>query len=148
MEGRMSKKSLVLVLAVFVVSAALSAQATKTVTSHNGVCQVTVPASWQVNAMFGSAKSADKKVSVSLSSPIHSTSLHETTQSASMMYPGDKVVKSTAGEFQMEGVSMNNKPNVYRGIQLPGKVCIVEVIYEAGTADDARRIALSLKAGK
>jgi hypothetical protein len=65
-----------------------------------------------------------------------------------MVYPNDKVTKSTAAEFQMEGLSMNNKPNVYRGIQLAGKVCIVEVIYESGTAADARAIAESLKAAK
>jgi len=29
-----------------------------------------------------------------------------------------------------------------------GKVCIVEVIYESGTVDDARKIAMSVKAGK
>jgi hypothetical protein len=98
--------------------------------------------------MFGIANSADNKVNVSVTSPIRTTSLGDTKQNAPMVYPGDKVVKSTADEFQMEGVSMNNKPNVYLGIQLPGKVCIVEVIYVSGTADDARRIALSLKAGK
>jgi hypothetical protein len=48
----------------------------------------------------------------------------------------------------MEGLSMNNKPTVYRGIQLNGKVCIVEVIYESGTLDDARKIAESLKPAK
>ena len=65
-----------------------------------------------------------------------------------MLYPSDKIAKSTASEFQMEGLSMNNKPNVYRGIQSAGKVCLVEVIYESGTLDDARKIAASLKIAK
>jgi hypothetical protein len=126
----------------------LFAQAGKPVTSHNGVCQVTVPASWSVNTMFGIANSADNKVSVAVSSPIRTTSLDETKKTAPMVYPNDKVTKSTPAEFQMEGLSMNNKPNVYRGIQLPGKVCIVEVIYESGTVADARAIAESLKSAK
>jgi hypothetical protein len=37
---------------------------------------------------------------------------------------------------------------VYRGIQLAGKICIVDVTYETGTADDARKIAATLKGAK
>jgi hypothetical protein len=144
----MLKKSVLPSLVVFAASPILFAQAGKPVTSHNGVCQVTVPGSWTVNTMFGIANSADNKVSVAVTSPVHTTSLDTTKQMAPMVYPQDKVTKSTAAEFQMEGLSMNNKPNVYRGIQLTGKVCIVEVIYESGTLDDARKIAESLKPGK
>ena len=144
----MLKKSVFLALAAITASPILVAQAGKPVTSHNRVCQVTVPASWSVNGMFGIANSADNKVSVAVTSPVHTTSLNDTKQMAPMVYPQDKVIKSTASEFQMEGLSMNNKPNVYRGIQLTGKVCIVEVIYESGTVDDARTIAESLKSAK
>jgi len=144
----MISKFALLILAASAASPVLLAQATKPVTSHNGVCQVTVPASWSVSGMFGIANSPDNKVSVAVTSPIRTTSLDETKQSAPMVYPNDKVVKSTPGEFQMEGLSMNNKPNVYRGIQLPGKVCIVEVIYESGTLADARAIAATLKSAK
>lgn len=144
----MSKKKILVTVAVFAASVALSAQATKTVTSHDKSCQVTVPGNWIVSGTFGSANSPDNKVNVTVNSPFRTASLSETKQSAPMVYPGDKAVKSTPDEFQMEGVSMNNKPNVYRGIQLPGKVCIVEVVYESGTIDDARRIAMSLKAAK
>jgi hypothetical protein len=144
----MLKKSVFLTLAVVAASPILFAQAAKPVTSHNGACQVTVPASWSVSGMFGIANSADSKVSVAVTSPINTASLDTTKQMAPMIYPQDKVTKSTASEFQMEGLSMNNKPNVYRGIQLSGKVCIVEVIYESGTVDDARKIAESLKSTK
>jgi hypothetical protein len=150
----MHEKRFFLTLAVFAAAAApfaspvLFAQAVKPVTSHNGVCQVSVPSNWTVNTMFGLANSADNKISVTLTSPPNTKSLDDTKQMAPMVYPSDKVVKSTPSEFQMEGLSMNNKPNVYRGIQLPGKVCIVEVIYETGTIDDARKIVLTLKPAK
>lgn len=144
----MSTRSIVFTLAVFAAGAALNAQSTKTVTSHDKSCQVTVPGSWTVSGMFGIANSADNKVSVAVNSPLRTTSLSETRQTAPMVYPDDKVTKSTPSEFQMEGLSMNNKPNVYRGIQLTGKVCIVEVIYQSGTIDDARAIADSLKSAK
>ena len=144
----MSKRSIAFALVVFMAAAVLHAQNTKTVTSHDKSCQVTVPGSWTVSGMFGIANSPDNKVSVAVSSPLRTTSLGETKQTAPMVYPNDKVVKSTPAEFQMEGLSMNNKPNVYRGIQLPGKVCIVEVIYENLTANDARTIAASLKSAK
>ncbi|MGD0736955.1 MAG: hypothetical protein ABR976_17625 [Terracidiphilus sp.] len=141
----MSKKRILVTLAVFAVSATLYAQNTKTVTSHDKSCQVTVPGSWTVSGSFGIANSPDNKVSVTVNSPLRTPSLSGTKQTAPMLNPADKVVKSTADEFQMEGRGMDNKPNVYRGIQLAGRVCIVEVTYESGTLDDARRIAMSLK---
>jgi hypothetical protein len=145
----MLKKSVFLTLAVFASCPLLFAQAGKTVTNHTGVCQVTVPANWVVNGTFGMANSPDNKVSVAVTSPMSNTSLLKTEQSAPMMYPKDKVTKSTPAEFEMEGFSvMNGKPNVYRGIQLPGKVCLVEVIYESGTVADARKIAETLKSAK
>jgi hypothetical protein len=119
------------------------------VTSHNGACQVTVPANWQVSKMFGSANSPDNKANVSVTSPLHSSSLDDLKQTAKMLYTNDKVTKDSATEFQMEGLSMNNKPNVYRGISIGGgKLCVAEVIYESGAIDDARRIAASLKSAK
>ncbi|MGD0789822.1 MAG: hypothetical protein ABR898_17750 [Terracidiphilus sp.] len=144
----MAMKSVFLALAILTANPVLFAQAGKPVTSHHGACQVTVPTSWSVSGMFGIANSPDNKVSVAVTSPIRTTSLDETKQMAPMVYPNDKVTKSTAAEFQMEGLSMNNKPNVYRGIQLTGKVCLVEVIYESGTVDDARTIAATLKSAK
>jgi hypothetical protein len=145
----MSSKSVFLALAVFAAGPVLFAQAGKTVTNHAGTCQVTVPADWTVNGIFGAANSPDNKVSVAVTSPMSNTSLLKTEQTAPMMYSKDKVTKSTATEFEMEGLSvMNGKPNVYRGIQLPGKVCLVEVIYESGTLEDARKIAESLRSAK
>jgi hypothetical protein len=148
-ERSMLKKSVFLTLAVFAACPVLFAQAGKPLTNYSGACQVTVPANWVVNGMFGAANSPDNKVSVAVTSPTNNTSLARTEQTAPLMYPKDKVTLSTPTEFQMEGLSvMNGKPNVYRGIQLPGKVCLVEVIYESGTVDDARKIAATLKSAK
>lgn len=145
----MLKKSVFLTLAVVAACPVLFAQGGKVVTNHTGVCQVTVPANWVVNGMFGMANSPDNKVSVAVTSPANNTSLARTEQTAPLMYSKDKVTLSTPAAFQMEGLSvMNGKPNVYRGIQLPGKVCLVEVIYESGTVDDARKIAATLKSAK
>jgi hypothetical protein len=143
------KKRAFLSLTVFAVCPILFCQGGKPVTNHTGVCQVTVPSNWVVNGTFGMANSPDNKVSVAVTSPANNTSLLKTEQSAPMMYPKDKVTKSTSTEFEMEGLSvMNGKPNVYRGIQLPGKICLAEVIYESGTVADARKIAETLKSAK
>jgi hypothetical protein len=120
----------------------------KAVTSHDGSCQVTVGADWSVTTGFGIANSADKSVNVAVTMPRGTTTLADLKQTVQMIYTGDKIVKDTASEFQMEGMSVMNAPNVYRAIQLPGKICVVEVTYTSGTIDDARNIAMTLKANK
>jgi hypothetical protein len=137
----------VLALAAVAAGSMLCAQG-KPVTSHDGSCQVTVPADWTVSGSFGIANSADKQVDVAVSSPLRTPTLGGLKQTAQMIYTNDKVVKDTPSEFQMEGQGMSGKPNVYRGIQLAGKVCIVEVTYSSGTIEDARKIAESLKSAK
>jgi len=120
----------------------------KAVTSHDGSCQVTVPADWQVMGSFGIANALDKSMDVAVTSPRSSPTLASLKQTAQMLYTADKVVKDTASEFQMEGQGISGKPNVYRGIQIPGKVCLVEVTYSNGATDDARKIAETLKSAK
>lgn len=120
----------------------------KPVTSHNGACQVTVPGDWSVSGTFGIADSADKTVNVAVTNPRSTNTLADLKQTAQMIYTNDKVVKDTAEEFQMEGQSINGKPNVYRAIQLTGGVCVVEVTYSSATIDDARKIAATLKSAK
>ncbi|HML17862.1 MAG TPA: hypothetical protein VK419_12600 [Bryobacteraceae bacterium] len=121
----------------------------KKVTSRVGNCQATVPANWAVSTTAGIASSPDKKVSVAVGSPAKVASFDALKQNARKMYTHDKVVKDSAGDFQMEGQSMSGKPNVYRAIPLAaGRFCMVEVIYQSGTADDARKIAASLKPAK
>lgn len=120
----------------------------KPVTSHNGACQVTVPGDWSVSGTFGIANSADKTVDVAVTNPRSTTTLADLKQTAQMIYTNDKVTKDTAAEFQMEGQSINGKPNVYRAIQFTGGVCVVEVTYSSGTIDDARKIAAALKSAK
>lgn len=127
---------------------AIYAQAGKAVTNHDASCQVTVPDSWEAMGSFGIANAPDKSMDVAVTSPHSDPSLASLKQTAQMIYSGDKVVKDTATEFQMEGQGLNGRPNVYRGIQIPGKVCIVEVTYSNGATDDARKIALSLKPAK
>jgi hypothetical protein len=136
-----------LIFAALAAAPVLSAQG-KAVTSHNGACRVTVPADWSVSGNFGIANSADNTADVAVTSPANTKTLADLKQTAQMIYTGDKVVKDTASEFQMEGTSMNGKPNVYRAIQLPGKLCIVEVTYSSGTVEDARKIAESVKAAQ
>jgi hypothetical protein len=48
----------------------------------------------------------------------------------------------------MQGSSQAGQPNVYRAIPAGDKVCIAEIVYESGSADDARRIIETLKAVK
>jgi hypothetical protein len=136
-----------LALAVVAAGSMMWAQG-KPVTSHDGSCQVTVPADWTVSGSFGIANSADNTVDVAVSMPRSTPTLGGLKQTAQMLYANDKVVKDTPSEFQMEGQGMSGKPNVYRGIQLAGKICIVEVTYASGTIDDARKIAESLKSAK
>jgi hypothetical protein len=145
----MLKKSAFLTLMVFAACTVLFAQGGKPVYDHAKICQVTVPSNWEVNGIIGLANSPDNKVTVAVHSPTNSTSLTKTEETAPRYYPKDKITKNTATEFEMQGFSMlNDKPNFYRGIQIPGKVCLVEVTYESGTLDDARKIAETLKSAK
>jgi hypothetical protein len=115
----------------------------KAITTRDGSCEVAVPADW-VAGFPGSANSADKKVEIVMSTP-RSSSFAALKENAKKLYAGDKVTRDTASEFQMEGQSLNNKPNVYRAITSGGKICLAEVIYESGTADDARKIVGTMK---
>jgi hypothetical protein len=121
--------------------------AQKAVISHDGNCQVSVPSEWSSAGNFGLATSPDKSMSVIVSSPNLSPQLDMVKKNAPTLYPNDKVVKSTATEFQMEGQGMNGKANVYRGIQVPNRVCLVEVTY-SDSIEDARKIAETLKSAK
>ncbi|HEY6374096.1 MAG TPA: hypothetical protein VIX90_01090 [Edaphobacter sp.] len=52
-------------------------------------------------------------------------------------------------EFVMEGQSITGKPDVYRIVPISSsKFCIVEVMYQNGTVEQAREIASSLHAAK
>ncbi|HEX4287189.1 MAG TPA: hypothetical protein VHZ28_18995 [Terracidiphilus sp.] len=125
----------------------VDAQAGKSVVSHDGNCQVMVPADWASSGNFGLATSADKSMSVIVSSPNLSPTLEIVKRNAPTIYADDKIVKSTATEFQMEGQDPNGKPNVYRAVQVPNRVCLVEITY-GDSIDDARTIAETLKSAK
>ncbi len=134
-------------LCVVCLSIFASAADTHTVTSRTGNCSVSVPANWAVESMIGGAHSPDKKISIVVSSPTHGlNTLAEVEETAPTVYKDDKVTKKSASEFEMEGTSMNGKPNVYRAIPAGAKVCIAEVVYESGTSAEAKAIVETMKA--
>ena len=116
------------------------------VKDHTGTCTVTVPSGWSISTLVGNAQSPDKKVSITVSSPTHGlNSLDQVKQLAPQMYKDDKVTKTSGSEFEMEGTSLGGKPNVYRAIPAGAKVCIAEIVYQSGTASDAKAIIETLK---
>lgn len=122
-----------------------SAEPTKSVATTNGKCAVTVPASWSTE--LSSADSPDKKRSITVSSPKAFDSFDQLKKVAPTAYKDSKVTKDTATEFEMEGKSMNGKPDVYRAIPAGPKVfCVTEAIYQSGTVDDARALVRTLTA--
>lgn len=127
----------------------VSAADKKTVKNSAGNCSISVPADWTVEASFGMANSADKKMSAVVSSPKYGgVTFGNIHQMAPTMYPDDKITKDTSSEFQMEGKSGNGKPNVYRAVPAGAKACIVEVQYDNGDAAGAMAIATSLAPAK
>ncbi|HLY43907.1 MAG TPA: hypothetical protein VKR52_22030 [Terracidiphilus sp.] len=141
-------RSAIVCIVAATAAASLHAQAGKQITSRDGSCQVTVPGEWEQMANLGIANSPDKSITVAVTSPRLSPQLSQVKENAPKMYPDDKIVKDTPTDFQMEGQNGAHRPNVYRGIQIPGKVCLVEVDYRSGTIDDARKIAATLKGAK
>ncbi len=120
---------------------------TKTVTSRTGNCTLAIPSDWNFEQLVSTAQSPDKKITVTVTSPSHGLStLAEVEQTAPSVYKDDKVTKKTSSEFEMEGKSVTGKPNVYRAIPAGAKVCIAEIMYESGTAADARAIIETMKA--
>lgn len=130
-----------LALLLVVAPAVAAADSTKTISDIKGKCSVTVPATWKGDRSF--ASSPDKKQTITVSAPKDMDSFDSVKSTAKQIYANDKVTKDSATEFEMEGKSLNNKPNVYRAIPTSekGAYCIVEVTYESGTADNARTLA-------
>ena len=136
------------ILCLFTITLRVSAADTKLAKNLDGNCSISVPADWSTDAL-GGAQSPDKKVSLTVSSPKHGlTTLAQVHQLAPTVYKDDKVTKDTAGEFMMEGKSINGKPNVYRAVPAGDKVCIVDVQYENNDAAAAKLIAQSLTPAK
>ncbi len=135
------------VVALMCASVAVVAAQGKTVKSSNGSCELAVPATWNIGDLPSTADSADKKLSVIVSSPKMIDSFDELKQTAQTVYKDSKVTKNSATEFEMVGKSVGGKPDVYRAIPVgAGKFCVAEVTYSAGTADDASKILAGLKA--
>ncbi len=135
--------------AAFAVAFAVSAADTKVIKSRDGGCQITVPGDWSPGALGGTADSPDHRVSAAVSSPKTMDSFDQLKRTAQIIYRGSKVTKDSASEFEMEGKSISNKPNVYRAIPVSGnKFCAAEVMYESGTVEDARKIVQTVAAAK
>jgi hypothetical protein len=129
-------------------SVAVVAADTQALKDHNGECVVSVPGDWSATT-YGTAQSADKKMSLAVSSPKHGlTSMAEVRQIAPTIYKDDKVIKDSNSEFEMQGKSQNGKPNFYRAVPGSGKVCIAELIYENDATSTAKTIIESLKPAK
>jgi hypothetical protein len=126
-------KNLVL-LGILVAGSFLWGADGKTITTRDGVCQVTVPSTWVIGSVGSMADSPDKKVSAIVSAPKMVDSFAEAKQTAKSVYKNSKVVKDSATEFEMEGKSITDKPDIYRLIPVAGnKFCIAGVQYQSGT---------------
>src|ERR1051325_1218896 len=146
MEGRMIKSGLI--VCIFSITLIAHAADTKPVKNPEGNCSVSVPANW-IAGSLGNATSADKKMSIIVSSPKRGlVSIAQVQQMAPGIYPDDKVTKSSTTEFEMEGKSTSGKPNVYRAVPAGARVCIAEITYENDKTADARTVVGSLKAEK
>ena len=133
-----------LALVLLCLPALAHADDTKKVASYDAACSVTVPTAWKGDKSF--AASADKKVSATVSHPKAMDKFDDVKSATKSLYKG-KVTKDTATELEIEGPSaLNEKPSVYRAIANGKTYCLVEVDYESGTVDDARKIARTLAA--
>ena len=140
-------KNFCLIPCLLLIAAAATAADTKTATSPEGKCAVTVPSTWTTDGL-GGIESPDKKISATVRSPKHGlTSLADVKQMAPGVYKDDKVTKDTASDFEMEGKSLNGKPNFYRAIPAGAQLCILEVTYDSpASASGAKAVIDSLKA--
>lgn len=145
----MSRHIAVLAVALMVVASPRAAGTDKIVKSGNGSCQLAVPADWAVGSLPGMANSPDKKMSVVVSSPKMIDSFSELKKTARTTYANSKVTKDTASEYEMEGRSITDKPDVYRAIAAGGSTfCIAEVIFASAPSDEGRKIVETLKSTK
>jgi hypothetical protein len=140
-------KKLYLTSCLLLTALAAMAADTKTATSPEGKCAVTVPSTWTTDGL-GGASSPDNKITSIVRSPKNGlTSMTDVRQAAPTVYTRDKVTKDSASDFQMEGKSLNGKPNFYRAIPAGGQLCILEVIYDKPeSASEAKGVIDSLKA--
>ena len=136
------------IVAVLVAGAAATAIAadTKPIKDRTGTCQADVPAAWVLSAAPGSATSPDKAFSIIISSPKMIDTLDELKSMASSIYTDNKVVKSTAKEFEMEGTDQSGKPDIYRAVPAAGgKFCIGTINFPDGKAAQARATIETLR---
>lgn len=132
------------VLALLVVVSSLAfANAPRNVADLEGLCQVTVPADWQV------MRSVQPFYEWLLVSNGHMTmtvnsariTLDTAKELAKPIYKNPKITKDTADEFEME-VTPNQ---IFRAIPAGSKgICSAQVSYSPGSIDDARKVVRTL----
>jgi hypothetical protein len=88
-------KNICLTSCLLLIALAATAADTKTATSPEGKCAVTVPSTWTTDGL-GGVNSPDQKISAIVRSPKHGvTSLADVKQMAPGIYKGDKVRKDS-----------------------------------------------------
>jgi hypothetical protein len=134
-----------LTLAALAAGSILCAQSGKTITNHDGTCQATAPAGWNVTG--GTATSPDGGSHINVSATSRPTTFDALKKTAPALFPNDKITKNSATEFEMESTAA--PANVYRAIPAAasGKFCIAQVDFTVGVSD-ARKMAETLKATK
>jgi hypothetical protein len=147
--GDVFMNKIALLTTALLAATAMSAADSRVIKSRDGGCQIMVPSDWTPGALGGTADAPDTKSSAAVSSPKAVDSFDQLKQTAQAIYRGSKVTKDSATEFEMEGKSITDKPNVYRAIPIAGgKFCASEVMYENGDAAQARKLAGTLSASK
>jgi len=123
----------------------------KKINTKGGICQATVPASWKADAgleNFNVSTSKDDDAMARLIFKPQDMSFGSLKAIIRQSFLDAKVTKDSATAFEMEG-QLNGDPLVYRLIPTPNRrFCEVLVTYKSGVADQARKIAWSLKSGK
>jgi len=141
-------RTIALGVTMLAIAAAHGAPSGKTVKSHDGVCQASVPATWDTSAGFGLAYSRDQMSSIAVTTPEHANSFNDAKENAKKSNPDLRVIKNTATEFEMYSLPAG-RPHMSRSIPVAGgKFCTVDVFYRGLTVDDAHNIAETLKSAK
>lgn len=137
-----------LLIAALIALAATTAFAwqTKSIKDRSGTCHADVPGTWTIGVVPSMATSPDKAFSIVISSPTGLDSFADLKSTAASIYTDNKVVKSTATEFEMEGTDQSGKPDIYRAVPAAGgKFCIGTITFPGGKAAAARPIIETLK---
>lgn len=131
-------------LACLIVLALASTAHAEKYISAAGRCLAILPDNWSSSAQ-NVGQSSDKKVSLTISFPRDVDSFGQLKHKARTLHKHAKVTEDTDLHFELEGSSPDGKPIVYLAISDGKMFCEAEVIYEAGTVEEARALARLVK---